>query len=288
MPLNNLNVSPEEQTQLTKAIRDAFNNKKLDWNERLRTLWRAEWKLVEDYGHEGLMMLIDDKTQVYVDGGPNRSLDIMHISDVPEKCPWYALRELPLKEIIEQVWKPFAIGLVDDLTECTKDLFVIHEGKHWYLVYAYVTRDYNNVDYYDFFAGRESDPKAKLSKKLLDAGWKMPEDLKDFYEVHGTFGSMEAVLRNDDTHAISSAEKLEASLTFLEQYQEEWGAEYSFFDLLPFFEDGAGNSQNFYKADPVGNSYATVDWDHETKEISGGSMFEEFLDYHFGNTLKGS
>lgn len=287
MPLKNISISLEEQERLLRPLNDAFKDKSIDFQDQLMNLWAAENKLVKDYGREGLMMLLDQKTQVYVSGGKNRSLDIMHISEVPESCPWYHVRDLPLNEAILEIWEPFLIGMADDLADHAKDLFVILEEKQWHLVYPYLAKDYTGRKYYEFMGGRQPAPDAMLPKALLDAGWKMPEDLRDLYKVHGTFGAIEAVLRNDDTDAISSAEKLEASLSFLEKYVEEWKVGYSFFDLVPFCEDGAGNSQNFYKADPVGNSYITVDWDHETKEVSSGVMLEEFMDFHFGNKLKG-
>jgi hypothetical protein len=115
----------------------------------------------------------------------------------------------------------------------------------------------------------------------------MPEDLKELYSVHGNFGDLKSALRNQLSHCIAAAERLETSLTFLEDKIEEWELDYSFFDLLPFWEDDAGNCQNFYKIEPIENSYATVDWDHETKEVSGYSTLAEFIDYQFGRTLRG-
>ena len=52
--------------------------------------------------------------------------------------------------------------------------------------------------------------------------------------------------------------------------------DYKFDDLLEFFPDGAGNAQCFLR---VGTDIdATVDWDHETWEISEGMSFYDFVD----------
>jgi len=54
--------------------------------------------------------------------------------------------------------------------------------------------------------------------------------------------------------------------------------DYAFQDLLEFLPDGAGNCRALHRhsrddADPL-----TVDWDHETWEISGEIRFFEFAD----------
>lgn len=285
--LPNIGIAHEEQAKILEGFDKAFSDNSIDFSEQLKRYYKSQFQMVEKYGRDGFMLLLDSETRVYVDSNTKRSLEIMHYSEMPESSPWYNLRDLPLDEAIEQIWEPFRIGLVDTLIEYVPDLFAIFEDGKWFLVYPYKVKDYANNEYYEFLGGREPEPNVKLPKALAKAGWKMPEDLLEFYGVHGTFGDVKAVLRNDDTHAIAAASTLEASLAFLEEKREEWEVGYSFFDLLPFFEDGAGNSQNFYKADPVGNTYITVDWDHETKEISGGVMLEEFIDYYFGEKLNG-
>lgn len=53
---------------------------------------------------------------------------------------------------------------------------------------------------------------------------------------------------------------------------------YAFADLLEVSRDGAGNSQCFLRNEPDDDDPLTVDWDHETREISGEEPFFEFLD----------
>jgi hypothetical protein len=53
--------------------------------------------------------------------------------------------------------------------------------------------------------------------------------------------------------------------------------DYKFSDLLAYYPDGAGNAQCFYRGD--GNENETVDWDHETWEISRSSEEEGFFEF---------
>lgn len=285
--LHNIGLDANQQKEIHQKLKSFFRDSELDFTKQLKAYYQYQLELVKKYGRDGLMVFLDTETQVYVDGVNNRSLEIMHYSEVPESCPWYNLHLLPLDQAIRKAWEKFPVELVDSLEKYTLDLFAIFEGGKWYLAYAYQVTDYENNVYYEFLGGREPDPDAKLSKDLVKAGWKMPEDLKELYSVHGNFGNLKSALRDDRSHCISAAEKLEASLIFLEEYVKEWEADYSFFDLLPFWEDGAGNCQNFWKTEPIENSYATVDWDHETKDISGYSTLAEFIDYQFGRELRG-
>ena len=52
---------------------------------------------------------------------------------------------------------------------------------------------------------------------------------------------------------------------------------YRFDDLLTFFEDGAGNGENFLRLGPGEPPVGTVDWDHETREVGSVRDFREFL-----------
>lgn len=285
--LPNIKLTADQQKEIRQKLKSFFKDQKLDFIEQLKAYYDYQVELVKTHGREGLMVFLDTETEVYVDGVNNRSLEIMHYSEVPESCPWYYLHELPQNEAIRKTWKNFSIDFVDLLETHTLELFSIFEEEKWYLVYAYQVKDYADNIFYEFLGGREPNPDVKLPKDLMKAGWKMPQDLKELYSVHTNFGDLKSALRDDNSHCISSAEKLETSLTFLEEYVEEWEADYSFFDLLPFWEDGAGNCQNFYKKEPIDDSYLTVDWDHETKEISGSSTLAEFINYHYGQKLLG-
>lgn len=283
----NIQLTADEQKTIHQKLKSFFQNSGDDFMSKLNAYYKYQVELVKKHGREGLMVFLDAETEVYVDGINNRSLEIMHYSEVPESCPWYNLHLLPLDQAIRKTWERFHIKFVDSLEKYTLDLFAVFEEGKWYLAYAYEVKDYANNIFYEFLGGREPNPEAELPKELIKAGWKMPQDLKALYEVHANFGDLKSALRDDNSHCISAAEKLETSLSFLEEKVEEWEADYSFFDLLPFWEDGAGNCQNFYKPEPDNGSYVTVDWDHETKQISGSSSLAEFMEHHYGEKLRG-
>lgn len=285
--LPNIGIDISEQEKLFKQYDAAFSDKSIDFSTQLSNLWASQLEMVAKYGSDGLALLLDHETRVYESDGNKRSLQIMHYSDMPKKCPWYAWLHLSKEELIAKLWGHFSKEFVNTLSTYCIDIFVIFEAKKWYLAYTYKTKNYDGAEYYEFLGGRQGDPKAKLPVKLERAGWKMPEDLKELYAIHGNFGGIKSALRNDICDCVPSSGKLKASLAFLEKYVEEWEVDYSFHNLLPFWEDGAGNSQNFYKAEPTAGSYVTVDWDHETKEISGARSLTEFVVDHYTKKLEG-
>ncbi|WP_300662470.1 hypothetical protein [Fluviicola sp.] len=285
--LPHIGISAQEQEEIHLHLKSFFKNDQLEFLDQLAAFHKAELELVEKYGQEGLLILLDTKTQVYVSDGPNRSLEIMHYTAVPETCPWHHLHELPRNEAIRKAWENWPIDFVKSLEEYCVDLFAVFENNTWFLIYPYLAKNYDDTHYYAFLGGSQPHPDAQLPKELLEAGWNMPHDLKELYAVHGHFGNAQSVLTGDRSDNISPAEKLETSLTFLEEYVDEWEADYSFFELLPFHEDSCGNSQNFFKPEWEVDTYSTVDWDHETKEISGRSSLAEFIDHRFGESLRG-
>ena len=89
--LPNIGIDAQEQKAIHQKLKSFFQNDKLDWSDRLKGYYDYQIELVKKYGRNGLMVFLDTETQVYVDGVNNRSLEIMHYSEVPEGCPWYNL-----------------------------------------------------------------------------------------------------------------------------------------------------------------------------------------------------
>jgi hypothetical protein len=285
--LPHIGIDPSEQEKLHRQFDTAFSDDTIDFNTQLNNLWKSQMDLVERYGSDGLAFLLDHQTRVYVDADNKRSLHVVHYTALPENCPWHFLGTLRREDAIRKVWEAFPVEFVTTLALNCRDLFAIFDNERWFLAYAYIKTEYDNSTYYEFLCGAEPDPDAQLPEPLVQAGWNMPEDLKAFYAVHGSFGNLQSVMRNDESDCIKTAATLETSLAFLEEHVTDWEADYSFFDLLPFFMDSGGNCQNFYKQQPTGGSYLTVDWDRSTKELSGNASFPDFIDYRFGDTLRG-
>jgi len=113
----------------------------------------------------------------------------------------------------------------------------------------------------------------KENPNLIKYEWTIPKDLKEFYSVHNGFGEIY------DAGFILSNEEIKVMGEMMNpicQKQNINPDEYSFNNLLEFLPDGGGNAQCFLK-DETGNN-KTVDWDHETWEISEEENFYEFID----------
>jgi hypothetical protein len=285
--LPHIGIDPSEQEKLHRQFDAAFSDETIDFNTQLNNLWKSQMDLVEQYGSDGLAFLLDHETRVDADDDKKRSLHVVHYTALPQSSPWHSLSTLSPEAAIRKAWEAFPAAFVTTLAHNCKGLFGIFENDRWFLAYAYIKTEYDNSTYYEFLCGSEPEQDAQLPETLIGEGWKMPQDLKAFYAVHGSFGNLQSVMRGEESDCIKAAATLETSLTFLEEHVAEWEADYTFFDLLPFFMDSGGNCQNFYKQLPTDGSYMTVDWDRSTKELTGKAQFADFIDYRFGDTLRG-
>ena len=128
-------------------------------------------------------------------------------------------------------------------------------------------------DYYRIYTGGMSLYESNENPNLLEYGWLIPKDLAEFYSIHNGFGEIY------DANFILSNEQIRVMGEMMNPICKEQNVkpdEYSFDNLLEFFPDGAGNTQCFLR-DDTGNNL-TVDWDHETWEISEEEDFYEFID----------
>ena len=119
--LPHIGIESSEQEKLLRQFDNAFSDQSIDFSTKISNLYKSQMATVEQYGRDGLALLLDHKTRVYEDGN-KRSLEIMHYSDAPETCPWHGLKELPLKAAIREAWKAFPIALAGELESCCNDL----------------------------------------------------------------------------------------------------------------------------------------------------------------------
>jgi len=121
----------------------------------------------------------------------------------------------------------------------------------------------------------------RLTDYVRKAGWKVPLELRELYAIHHGLGRLASWgFRYDNAGSIYPVEQLSLLGEIMNSIAEEQNFQpdgYCFDDLLTFFEDGAGNGQNFLRRE--GNVVGTVDWDHETREISyAPTSFWSFLE----------
>lgn len=121
----------------------------------------------------------------------------------------------------------------------------------------------------------------RLSEYVRSRGWKLPAELRAFYRIHHGMGRLSSWgLEFDNAGSIYPAEQLSVVGEIMNEIAVEQGFEpqgYAFDDLLAFFEDGAGNSENFFRHGADAEPSGTVDWDHETREVSSVRSFWAFL-----------
>lgn len=112
------------------------------------------------------------------------------------------------------------------------------------------------------------------NENLTKYSWGIPNDLQTFYSIHDGFGEL-----YDGMNLIYQAKDLDVLVSVFEGLPEDMKFKpegYKLEDLLEFFPDGAGNVQCFIRNSNGNNT--TVDWDHETREISDEIDFFSFID----------
>lgn len=275
-------MTPAEKDTLVAS----FEVKHEDFSIAIALKEAAYTSAIDQYGLDGYLAALTHKLTHFLGHG---KLTVFHYRNAPEN-PWSFIDTLNLENAIDAIWKNYPVPFVNTFKKHCTEIFVVQKKEKWFLLYAYKGLTLDKKPSYDFLAGQAPETKPTLAEELINLGWKMPTDLQQLYSIHHGFGDINSVLRSDNAFAIVPAEKLDPWMNELEEVarENEWEVNYHFYDLLPFLGDGAGNYQCFYKTEPTETgSYYTVDWDHETKEISGRKTLAEFMEYEFGNTLKG-
>ena len=162
-------------------------------------------------------------------------------SDVPENCPWYEHKDKAPSQAVKDIFEPVEDMLpetVSLLAKHCKAILCMYENETWYLLY--VVKMWGS-DYY-LWVGRQPADSPHLNPEALDAGWQIPEALREFYMVHEGFGESDLVYgeitdqRMWHANCIRPASRLEPSAWEIEG---EDGANYHPGQLLFFFHDGS-------------------------------------------------
>ncbi|WP_028101293.1 SMI1/KNR4 family protein [Pseudoduganella violaceinigra] len=190
-------------------------------------------------------------------------------------CPWQ-IEGLDALDVVGKVLAPLRRLLpnfVSTLQERVRWVIPARSGDEWKLVYLVDRALYDGRPYYELIVGGAPNATPRLSDRAKSLGWTVPQSMQELCLVHDGFGAHDGGIL---------ASRLIVDLgEVMDPIAKEQGFvpdDYEFQDLLEFCPDGAGNCQAFHRqsrddADPL-----TVDWDHETREISGGMPFFEFAD----------
>ncbi len=195
------------------------------------------------------------------------------ISGFPPSCPWQFDANLTIDQIISEQFRPLEAVLpktIQTLKTRCQSIFALQHQNRWYLLYILKIVLKNDNLSLKRFGGGEPTRTPQMRTEVSQLGWTVPNELKLLYQVHNGFGTFDlpefiwdVVLPDRQLNVLS------------ERFDEPDLVEYIPEDLLEFFPDGAGNGQYFYRKE--GDILYTVDWDHETDEISKPEPFWEFV-----------
>ena len=233
------------------------------------------------------MTKISEALRNFLESGPKINSHIGHLyalEEMPDICPWAVYRGESIERIIDQIFAPLAERLTTFpnllKTGCTQ-IVALLDNQRWYLIYVLQPEVGQKESY---LCGGSPVNLPVLPDSVRVAGWTLPKQLADFYKVHNGFGILWPLdlFWNSDcilpsSHLKILAQTFPADMPILLDYDPN--------HLLEFFPDGAGNGQYFYRFDHKDSESLTVDWDHETRELSHQADFWSFIDERLGKLI---
>jgi hypothetical protein len=201
------------------------------------------------------------------------------LDEPPEECPWQFAQPTEVSQIIGALFSPLEKNLprtIAMLKERCVAMFAVQEDNWWYLLYVIRIELNDGKIGFTIFRGGEPINNPQLREEVRALGWDTPPELVELYRVHNGFGTKD--FPNSFWNCVLSDNKL----TVLSEYFShppnylQGTFDYDLNDLLEFFPDGAGNGQFFYRK--KGEPMLSVDWDHETRELSKPEEFWGFID----------
>ena len=225
-----------------------------------------EISLIRQYGFQGIKLIFESQN----------SENYHLLGQLPDDSPWSSLNNKSMDAAIDTIFasiKGKVPRLVSTMKSRVRHIYAEQKGSQWRLHYLLDMKLYDGRDYFRIYTGGNPNSDAEPNKMLLKYDWTLPTELKAFYAIHDGFGA------NPDSIFVLSSEQLSVMAEMMNPIVVEQGVSpegYLFEDLLEFFPDGAGNGQSFIRT-KESNSF-TVDWDHETWEISEPKGFFQFID----------
>lgn len=217
-----------------------------------------ERRLVDEYGFDAIRL-------IYL----NRGTVLHPLGEMPEYCPWAHVDNLNIQAAIDNLFAPIAVkipSLLSVLRGRCSHLYAEEKDGFWVLHYFLDMVLYDGRQYYHVYTGGLPNTDVQPNLCLTEFDWVVPPDLTRLYAVHDGFGP---ILGSQD---ISVMAKMMDPIC---KEQNVYPEDYRYSDLLEFHQDGTGNAQCFYRQ---ADTYTTVDWDHETWEISGSQDCFDYID----------
>lgn len=244
--------------QLRNECRELLKWKTAHAAEFVRTT-NLESQLIEQYGFDAIRFIFEDRN----------SANYFLLGQFPDDCPWAYLNSLDRRSAIEKIFAPIAKdvpALVEALSERCGYLYAEKQESTWLLHYFLHIVLADGRPYYKIYTGGPPKPSPQVNASLAKYYWGIPGDLARLYSVHDGFGP------------ILSSQRISVMAEVMDPICEKQNAhpqDYEFCDLLEFHPDGMCNAQCFNRC---GGESATVDWDHETWELSNSQDFFTYVD----------
>lgn len=266
--VNSQNNKKDNYENLTSELKEQFRmelkrDSEKEFNPEFIRTTNLENSIINKYGFDGIKLVFETRN----------SSNFHKLGELPNDCPWKNLNDKTIAEFITENFKPISKkipNLISSLRERCKFIFAEKKENTWLLHYFLDMKLYDKRDYYRVYTGGSPLMNAKPNQNLKNFSWNIPNDLKLFYSIHNGFGEFYdgiSILGNDEIKVMAE------QMNPICQEENVKPKGYTFEQLLEFFPDGGGNAQCFYK----NNSNSTVDWDHETWEISGETEFFDFI-----------
>lgn len=240
--------------------RELIRDRGLPFEQEFRRTTDLERSILDQFGQSGAEFIVSQNN---------------FVPSFDATCPWQ-LEGLAAVDAVDKVLSPLRRLLpefVSTLEERIQWVVPVRSEGDWKLVYLVDRTLYDERPYYGLIVGGAPNCSPRLSDRAESLGWTVPQSMKKLCLVHDGFGAVDG--------GILSTRYLVDLGEIMDPIAKEQGFvpdDYEFQDLLEFCSDGAGNCQAFHRnsrddADPY-----TVDWDHETREISCEMSFFEFVD----------
>ncbi len=256
-------INKDNRIKLKEKLK--INANKPFGDEFIRTT-DLEMQIIDEYGFEGIQLIFE----------PENSANYFLLGQFPNDCPWITYNDKSIDEFISLNFlaiRDKIPQLISTMQKKCRFIYAEKQGQKWYLHYWLISELYDRRNYYCIYTGGSPQTNLKENGSLVKFKWTLPSDLQEFYSIHNGFGEV------NGRNCILNHEQIKVMGEIMNPICQEQNITpegYSFNDLLEFFPDGAGNAQCFLRKD--NKHYQTVDWDHETWEISEEQSFYEFVD----------
>ena len=255
---------PDMPSVLSEELKDQYRvqlkiNPSKETGPEVERTMNLERLLVDAYGFDGIKLIFEGKN----------SGSLYQLGEFPQQCPWAYLNGTEVDVAIDTLFASIA-GEIPNLVATLKDrckyLYAERRGETWMLHYFLDMALYDGRSHFVIYSGGEPNENPMANASLVKYQWDVPNDLKRLYAIHDGLGP---ILGSGDISVMAQV------MDPICEDQNFFPVGYQFADLLEFHPDGCGNAQCFLRQ---GDQYMTVDWDHETREISSEDSFFEYLD----------